>query len=141
MSARGIISELSERGIKVRPNGHDVAVSPKQALTPDLVTRIKKEKPALLRELEKIRREAGDDWDEIARDPRQLKAFYELLMISEMRLQGIVPGHYIATTECQRCGPVPIWEGCPPRVLGCPWCLNRLSQSPIPNPKPMAHEG
>ena len=125
MSALALFSEFSERGIRVRPNGLDVAVSPRGALTPDLIARIKVEKPALLRELERVRRESGEAWSEIANNPKQLKAFYELLMISEMRLHGTVPDHYSSTTNCKHCGPVPIWDGCLPEVNGCPWCFNR----------------
>ena len=136
MSALALISEFSELGIKVRPNGKDVTVSPKRALTPDLLKRIKQEKPALLRELERVRKEAGKDWDEIANDPMQLKAYFELLMISDMRSRGVIPNHYTSTTTCKHCGPVPIWEGCPPEVLGCPWCFNRHKGLPIPRPKP-----
>ena len=133
MSALTILSELSERGIKVTPRGENVTVSPKDALTPDLVERIKSEKPALLSELEKIRREAGNDWEEIAKDPKQLKAFCELLMIEDMRLKGVTPDHYTSTTTCKHCGPVPVWEGCPPEVNGCPWCFNRIKGLPIPD--------
>ena len=132
MSAMPLISELSDRGIKVRTEGSDVVVSPEKALTPDLVERIKGEKHTLIKQLEKIRQDAGDDWDETASDPKKLKAYYELLMISEMRLQGIAPDHYTSTTTCKHCGPVPIWEGCPPEVLGCPWCFNRHKGLPIP---------
>ena len=63
------------------------------------------------------------DWPEIAADPNQLKAFASLLMIVEMREQGIVPDHYTAITECRYCGPVPIWPGVPAEVAGCPWCF------------------
>ena len=56
----------------------------------------------------------------------------EMLRIQEMRSRGIVPDHYSATTKCRRCGPVPIFEGCPPEVGGCPWCFNRLKGLPIP---------
>jgi len=132
MSARTLIAEFSARGIKVRPNGSNVTVSPRKALTPELLRRIKREKPALIRELQKLRQEAGEDWDEIANNPKQLKAFNELLMISEMRLQGVIPDHYTSSTECRHCGPVPIWNGCPPQVAGCPWCFNRLKGLPIP---------
>ena len=133
MSALALFSELSDRGITIRSDGPDVVVSPEKAITPDLVQRIKKEKPTLIRELEKLQREAGNDWDEIAGDPAQLKAFAELLMIEEMREKGICPDHYTATTVCIHCGPVPIWEGCPPEVEGCPWCFNRIKGLPVPN--------
>ena len=132
MSALALFSELSERGIKIRPNGRNVTVSPERALTPDLRARIKSEKPTLIRELEKVRREAGADWEEVASDPEKLKAFYELLMITDMRAQGIAPDHYTSTTTCKHCGPVPIWNGCPPEVQGCPWCFNRHKDLPIP---------
>ena len=134
MSALALLSELSERGIKIRPNGRNVTVSPERALTQDLCKRIKREKPTLIRELEKVRREAGADWEEIASDPKQLKAFYELMMITEMRRQGIAPDHYTATTTCKHCGPVPIWNGCPAVVQSCPWCFNRIKGLAIPNP-------
>ncbi|MCH8867870.1 MAG: hypothetical protein IID58_13600 [Proteobacteria bacterium] len=132
MSALALFSEFSDRGITIRSDGPNVVVSPEKAITPDLVQRIKKEKPSLIRELEKLQREAGNDWDEIAADPAQLKAFAELLMIVEMREKGICPDHYTATTACKHCGPVPIWDGCPPKVNGCPWCMNRHRGLPIP---------
>ena len=56
----------------------------------------------------------------------------EMLEIMAMREQGAAPPHYTAVTECKHCGPVPIWEGCSPHVLGCPWCLNRAAGQPIP---------
>jgi len=132
MSALPIFSELSGKGIRVRVDGPDLVLSPKKALTSKLTSRIKKEKPALIKSLQEIKRKAGSDWDEIANDPAQLKAFAELLMIEDMRQKGVVPGHYTATTTCKHCGLVPIWDGCPPEVNGCPWCFNRHKGLPIP---------
>ena len=54
------------------------------------------------------------------------------LEVLETRSQGEVPSHYTAMTKCRRCGPVPIWEGVPAEVLGCPWCLNRREGWPMP---------
>ncbi len=133
MSALPIFSELSDKGLRVRVDGSDLVLSPKKALTPNLASRIKKEKPALIQSLEEIKRKAGADWDEIANDPAQLKAFAELLMIGEMRERGIVPDHYTSETECKHCGSVPIFDGCPPQVDGCPWCFNRIKGLPVPN--------
>ena len=132
MSALPIMAELSDRGIRVRVDGPDLVLSPTAALTPHLASRIKKEKPVLIRSLEKIKRKAGADWNEIANDPEQLKAFAELLMIVEMRENGIVPDHYSAETICKHCGPVPIFPGCPAHIDSCPWCLNRRSGLPTP---------
>ncbi len=133
MSALPIFSELSDKGLRVRVDGPDLVLSPKQALTPNLASRIKKEKPALIRTLQQIKRKAGLDWDDIADNPGQLKAFAELLMIGEMRHRGIVPDHYTATTSCKHCGPVPIFEGRWTGSDGCPWCFNRLQGLPMPN--------
>ena len=135
MSALPLISELADKGIRVRHEGSNVVVSPEKALTPDLVERIRDEKPILIKQLEKVRQDVGDtgnDWDEIGSDPEKLKNYYELLMIGEMREKGICPDHYTATTECIHCGPVPIFEGVPEKVEGCPWCFNRIKGLPIP---------
>ena len=132
MSALPVISELSGRGIRIRVDGPDLVLAPKAALTPDLVSTLRKEKPSLIRNLEEIRRKAGPDWNEIANDPEKLRTFAELLVIVEMREQGAVPDHYTATTECRRCGPVPIFEGVPTAVDGCPWCFNRFKGLPMP---------
>ena len=132
MSALAILSELSDRGIRIEPDGKDVFVTPADKLTPELVERIKAEKPALTLSLERVRREAGNDWVEVAADPMQLRAFCELLIIGDMRHRGIVPDHYTATTTCKHCGPVPIFEGMPDAVNGCPWCFNRLEGLPMP---------
>ncbi len=57
--------------------------------------------------------------------PDEIPIAAELVEIVQMRERGETPPHYTATTTCKHCGPVPIWEGCPPEVLGCPWCFNR----------------
>jgi len=132
MSALPIFSELSGKGIRVRVDGPDLVLSPKKALTSKLASKIKKEKPALIRSLQEIQRKAGANWDGIANDPAQLKAFAELLMIGQMRERGIVPDHYTSEIECKRCGTVPIFEGCPPQINGCPWCFNRIKGLPMP---------
>ena len=132
MSALPLISELADKGIRVRPEGDNVVISPEKALTPDLRKRIKHEKPTLIRELERVRRDAGSDWEEIANDPEKLKSYFELLMISDMRSKGVAPDHYTSTTTSKHCGAVPIWNGCPTEVQGCPWCFNRHKGLPIP---------
>jgi hypothetical protein len=105
MSALAILTELSDRGIQVQPKGENtVFVSPKDKVTPDLIERIRAEKPTLIPALERIRYRAGDDWHEVAADSRLLKAFCELLLIEDMRRQ----------------------------VKGCPWCFNRHAGLPIP---------
>ena len=86
----------------------------------------------LLRESrDELRRAAGDYWEEFA-VPAKIIGFADSLATEQIREGGSVPDHYSATTECKCCGPVPIFEGCPPEVGGCPWCFNRLKGLPIP---------
>lgn len=64
---------------------------------------------------------------------RQAVAYAE--KIQAIREQGRVPDSYTATTFCEQCGPVFIFESAPPRVIACPWCFNRARGLPIPRPK------
>ena len=81
----------------------------------------------------------GSEWSELLENKneelkeQEIPVAEEMVVITEMRQRGICPDHYTATTECRRCGPVPIWPGCPPQVHGCPWCSNRLQGLPMPN--------
>ena len=59
-------------------------------------------------------------------------AIMDAVSFVELRERGIAPDHYTSVTDCTHCGPVPIWQGCPPAVLGCPWCINRHENLPIP---------
>jgi len=78
------------------------------------------------------------EWSEILKnengelEPEELPIAAKMVEIAEMREQGQIPNHYTSTTTCKHCGPVPIWDGCPPEVLGCPWCFNRHKGLPIP---------
>ena len=82
MSTLQILSEFSDLGVKVKVEGRDLALcAPKGALNTSLVSMVKEAKPVLIANLDRIRRRAGADWDFIAADPAQLRAFAELLMI------------------------------------------------------------
>jgi hypothetical protein len=78
------------------------------------------------------------EWSELLENkkgelaPEEVPVAIEMVEIVKMRRQGRVPDHYTATTVCCHCGTVPIWEGGPPKVLGCPWCFNRIKGLPIP---------
>ncbi len=134
MSALPAISEFSKQGITARVEGDELVVSAsKGTLTPEVLAKLKGKKPELLRSLRELQERAGSDWDEISADPAKLKSFAELVMIEDMRHQGIVPDHYTATTNCKQCGPGPIFEGNWAESDGCPWCFNRLKGLPMPN--------
>ena len=65
-------------------------------------------------------------------EPDEVPVAAELVEIIQMRARGEIPAHYTSTTTCKHCGPVPIWNGCPPEVQGCPWCFNRNKGLPMP---------
>ena len=97
-----------------------------------LVQSVDKRSKELRDSPDELRREAEDDWDEIANDPAQLVAFADSLAIAQIRESGGVPDTYVSITTCQNCGPVPIWPGCPPKVGACVWCMNGLTAPAIP---------
>ena len=46
--------------------------------------------------------------------------------------QGNIPAYFTKRAVCALCGPVWLWfEG---NVAGCPWCVNRINNLPIPRP-------
>jgi hypothetical protein len=130
MTAFHFVVEIAAQGIGMEPDGDAVVLH--GTIDDDIVNRAKARKPELLEALAIIRDMAGDDWPEVAANPKQLQAFVSSAMIEAMRERGEIPPHYTATTTCKRCGPVPVWPGCPPEVLGCPWCFNRHKGLPIP---------
>lgn len=137
MSELSLLSEISEQGITARLEGNELALSaPKGTLTPDLIARLKKEKPILMRGLRAIKRKAGTDWQEITDHPNQLKTFTELLMIGEMRERGVIPDHYSATVYCRNCNQdVPHFPVDDDAVGACVWCMNGQIPPQIPGVK------
>ena len=82
---------------------------------------------------DELRRAAGDDWSAVRTDPAGLVAFADLLAIVQIRESGRVPDTYTAITNCQTCASiVPIFEGCPPKVGACVWCMSGLTAPAIP---------
>ncbi len=82
--------------------------------------------------LAELKEAAGEDWPDIEHDSKAMEALGHAIQTRRMREHGEVPAHYTATTLCARCGPVPIFPGCPETVLGCPWCFNRVQGLPVP---------
>ena len=60
-----------------------------------------------------------------AMDAGELRAYALALHRSERMDAGAVPAEYTQAARCEGCGPVWLWEGCPPRVKACPWCFRR----------------
>ncbi len=97
-----------------------------------LVQSVDKRSKELRASPDELREAAEDDWDEVSNDPAQLVAFADSLAIVQIRESGGVPDTYVSVTTCQKCGEVPIWQGCPPRVMACVWCMNGQKAPPIP---------
>lgn len=75
---------------------------------------------------------AGPDWSEVQHNPALLDALARALRTRRLRERGEVPAHYTAVTVCEHCGPVPIFQGVPEKVAGCPWCFNRIRGLTVP---------
>ena len=60
-----------------------------------------------------------------AMDACELRAYALALHRSATMDAGTVPAEYTHAARCEGCGPVWLWEGCPPRVKACPWCFRR----------------
>ncbi len=78
--------------------------------------------------LTELKEAAGPDWPEVEADPKLAEALAHAVQTRRMRERGEVPPHYTAGTVRAGCGPVPIWEGAPEKVLACPWCFNRVAR-------------
>ena len=157
MSALPLIKECHDKGIKIRIEGSEIVLSaPKGTLTPELVSRVKKEKPALLASLGKaalrsvqcvdmparklwrdhydeLGQQAGDTWDLISIDPDKLMDFAHHAATRRILKSGGMPDTFTEVANCRKCGEVPIWPGCPPEVKQCPWCMSSQTPPPIPD--------
>ena len=149
MNTAELLTEVQRRGIQLRAEGASLHYqAPKGTLTADLRAKLKAHKAELLTALEKptaeriardhgltladLQQAAGPDWPEIENDPATLGALANSITIRRMRKHGEVPSNYTSTTVCAHCGPVPIYPGMAERVLGCPWCFNRVKGLPVP---------
>ena len=47
--------------------------------------------------------------------------------------KGDIPAYFNKKAECALCGPVWLWSEA--NVSGCPWCINRINDLPIPRPQ------
>ncbi len=127
MSALPLLSEIAGNGVRIRVDGRHLAVSPEK-LTDSLATRIRENKPALIADLEKLRRIAGPDWQEIVAHPEQLRAFIYSFVTTQARERGEIPAHYTETVYCQSCNrDVPHCPVGDDTVGACAWCLNGQS--------------
>ena len=129
------ISNFSKRGdpkvVFGSRNKLRVLAGPDWGKSP-LVRSVNERSKELRESPDELQQAAEDDWDEVSNDPAQLVAFADSLAIVQIRESGKVPDTYVSVTTCQKCGPVPIWPGCPPMVKQCPWCMNGLTARPIP---------
>ena len=151
MNTAELLTEVQRRGIQLRAEGASLHYqAPKGTLTADLRAKLKAHKAELLTALEKptaeriaqdhgltladLKQAAGPDWAKVENDTATLAGVANSITIRRMRERGEVPSNYTSTTICAHCGPVPIYPGMAERVLGCPWCFNRVKGLPMPKP-------
>ena len=126
MNGLPLLSELAGRGVCIRVDGHNLAVS-QGKLTDSLETSIRESKPALIASLTQLRQYADgdDDWQEIIDHPEQLRAFIRTYVTTEARKRGEIPAHYTAAVHCQTCNQdVPHFPVDGDTVGACIWCMN-----------------
>ena len=156
MSALPIIKECHDKGINIRAEGSEIVLSaPKGILTPELISRIKKEKPALLASLgrhvlrsvqcvdmlarklwrehyDELEKQAGDSWELISTDPDLLMDFAHREATRRILKDGRMPDTFTSIAHCRKCGEVPVDESLSGEISECPWCINGQQAPPIP---------
>ena len=141
MNATQLIERVHAAGGSIEAKGATIKLRAPKPLPDDLMAELRQHKPEVLTLLvaarfgltvANLKDAAGPDWPECERDPALLECLAAAVQTRRMRERGDVPKHYTSTTLCAGCGPVPIFEGCPERVLACPWCFVRLSGKPVP---------
>lgn len=157
MNTAALVHKLQLQQVRLTADGDSIEIDgPEDAVTDVVIERLRERKPELLKYLlltgilENAGIEAtGEGWivtiDDLQRalseddfhdsqlmTPKGLEALAHTVRATRMREAGEIPPGWTAITTCRHCGPVPIWEGCPPEIQGCPWCFNRLAGQPIP---------
>ena len=141
-SAAEVIHEASLAGVILAADLGNIIAQPASRLTPELRQAIRHHKGEVIRSLvldrygltlAEIQDTAGPDWPEVETDPALFETVARSVVARRMRERGEVPAHYTAKTVCKHCGPVPIFEGTPERVEGCPWCFNRAAGQSVTN--------
>lgn len=157
MTAPDLVAELSKHDIRVTANGDRLEIdAPAGALTDELRTKLRANKAYVLQHirltellanaacgvseegcpitaddlLARLSKADLDDPHILTADA--LAAFSRTVQARLMRERGEIPPGWTSITICQHCGPVPIFEGCSPKVDGCPWCWNRVRGLPYP---------
>jgi len=159
LSAAETLTAAQAAGVRLGLDGTDLLIEANCAPPMELLDALRRDKPeilALLRNREtgpespvamttespnihglslaELEEGAGEDWEEVRDDPDALEALAHAVVTRRQREQGERPAHWAEISECAGCGPVFLWAGSPARVLGCPWCFNRVEEHPIPRP-------
>ena len=135
MNALPLISTFSDLGITATINGPDLTLdAPNGVLTTKLVCCLREDKQDVITWLGKLRNVLGEDWQEFASDPAQLKAAADSLMTQISRKRSVTPAHYTATVHCETYNQdVPHFPVNANTVRACVWCINGLTAPPIPS--------
>jgi hypothetical protein len=73
-----------------------------------------------------------ENWNESKTSTKSLVSKAIIALARSEINQGSIPANFTKRAMCGLCGPVWLWfEG---NVAGCPWCVNRINDLPIPRP-------
>ena len=158
MNTAALVHKLQRQQVQLTVDGDRIEIDgPADVVTDVVIKKLRERKPELLKHLHLARilekagiEVSGEGWiatiDELQRALSEddlldsqlmtlkgLEALAHAIRATRMREQGDIPPGWTAISTCRHCGPVPIWEGCPPEIQGCPWCFNRLAGRPIPS--------
>ena len=159
MSTPAILNELIRAGATVRRDGDKVKIKGADVIPVELLERARAERAAILAALPdtptttELRRRLADlcrreglpdrlaatliDADlvgcELLSD-EGLRRWLHVLDENRRMRQGLTPPGWMQASYCRRCGPVLLWQGAPPVVLGCPWCHMRRIGGHLPRP-------
>lgn len=160
MTAAPILETLRRHGVTVRREGNRLKLKPATGNVPaDVVELARAHKAELLAALpdspdlratlrrlaaaEELPRALVDRLTDADLQPDNgagllseegLRRWLHVLNENARMRQGIAPPGWTQASHCRHCGPVLLWQGAPPVVLGCPWCHVRRAGGHLPHP-------
>jgi hypothetical protein len=81
-----------------------------------------------------LSRDDSEPWQLAELDDVGMRAYARALQQSAVMDAGAIPPGYTKAVQCEGCGPVWLWAGCPSVVKACPWCFRRKAKRTFPRP-------
>jgi ferritin-like protein len=144
MNALELINFAFESDIKLSADNDNLIVdAPEGKLANEFTECLRKNKADIILALKhyglskaQLQDYTDEDWNDFKNNEHFLIVFADMIHERLLMEGGEIPKDFTAMTHCSCCGDVFV----PPAianngsVLGCPWCLNKSKQLPIPHP-------